>query len=203
MPFLAGLISDYFGISTAPAPPSSSDQNEQSSSSPRSASSSLALTNTSRVPNNVRILFGGLSFFLISTVVTKRALHRRFSAMIPPYYTSSVYHKPDINGALEALDAFSIATINVLSLGMVGTGMVMYALDVNSPEDLRKYVRRNYGVAAGTVAGVGQGTTDNETDKEIETWLQNSLGDVLGKYLKDEAERRVASEKANVQEKKE
>ncbi|KAJ9294897.1 hypothetical protein DTO271G3_6459 [Paecilomyces variotii] len=201
MPFLSGLIADYFGISTAPAPPSSSnDQNEQSSSSPRSASSSLALTNASRVPNNVRILFGGLSFFLISTVVTKRALHRRFSAMIPPYYTSSVYHKPDINGALEALDAFSIATINVLSLGMVGTGMVMYALDVNSPEDLRKYVRRNYGV---DVAGAGQGTTDNETDKEIETWLQNSLGDVLGKYLKDEAERRVASEKANVQEKKE
>ncbi|GAD92374.1 hypothetical protein ANI_1_3216024 [Paecilomyces variotii No. 5] len=202
MPFLAGLISDFFGISTAPAPPpSSNDQNnEPSSSSPHSASS-LALTNTSRVPTNVRILFGGLSFFLLSTVVTKRALHRRFSAMIPPYYTSSVYHKPNVNGALEALDAFSIATVNVLSLGMVGTGMTMYALDVNNPEDMRRYMRRKFNLGADDVAGVGQGTTDNETDKEIEGWLQNALGDVLGKYMKDEAERRVAADKANAEKK--
>ncbi|KAL1859153.1 hypothetical protein Plec18167_007466 [Paecilomyces lecythidis] len=200
MPFLAGLISDFFGVSTAPAPPPSNNQNNEPSS-PHSTSS-LAVSNTSRVPNNARILFGGLSFFLLSTLVTKRALNRRFSAMMPPYYTSSVYHKPDVNGALEALDAFSIATVNVLSLGMVGTGMAMYALDVNNPEDMRRYMRRKFNLGAEDVAGVGQGTTDNETDKEIEGWLQNALGDVLGKYLKDEAERRVAAEKVNEDGKK-
>lgn len=198
MPFLAGLISDYFGLS---APTSPDGQNDQSSS-PRSASS-LALSNDPRVPNNIRILFGGLSFFLLSSVVTKRALHRRFTAMIPPYYTSSIYHKPEINGAIEALDAFSIATINVLSLGMLGTGMVMCALDVNTPGDMRKYVRQNVNAAAANVTGVGNGTTDNETDKEIEGWLQDTLGGVLGKYLKEEAEKRVASEKLKVEEKKE
>lgn len=53
-----------------------------------------------------------------------------------------MYHRPPVNGAGDAFEALSLATLNVCSFAMMATGGVLYALDINSVEDMRRYVRR-------------------------------------------------------------
>lgn len=69
---------------------------------------------------------------------------------------------------MEALEALNIATINVLSLGMMTVGGLLYAFDISSVEDLRRNVQRSLGVD-----GI---RTDQEAEEEIEE-LFNSILD--------------------------
>jgi hypothetical protein len=75
------------------------------------------------------------------------------------------------------VEALNIATINVVSVSMIVVGGTLYALDVNSIEELQKLVRR------------GMGTDDisrseQEAEEEIEEWVASVL------------DRRAAKEKA-------
>ncbi|KAL6237020.1 hypothetical protein BDW75DRAFT_238649 [Aspergillus navahoensis] len=120
---------------------------------------------------NKKLFFGGAFFFALSLLTTRRALVRRFNATIPPYYTSSVYHKPEVNGGMEAFEALHLATINVLSFSMMASGGVLWAMGVNSIEDMRAYVKKRM------VAGDGGLTqTDQEMEKEVEEWVMKYLG---------------------------
>ncbi|KAL4951027.1 hypothetical protein BDW69DRAFT_196766 [Aspergillus filifer] len=122
---------------------------------------------------NKKLFFGGALFFTLSVLTTRRAMMRRFKASIPPYYTSSTYHKPTVNGGFEAFEALHLATINVLSFSMFASGGVLWALGINGVEDLRKYVRRPEieGGAAGTLTG-----DDKEMEREVEEWVVRTLG---------------------------
>src|ERR1700712_3710720 len=92
-----------------PAPPSSSEPN--GSPSPPSDSpgntnqlqppSSSSQQRNQRIPNNLKILLGGVAFFALTNLITRRSLTRRRLASIPPFYTGSIYFKPDISGAME------------------------------------------------------------------------------------------------------
>ncbi|KAL4773756.1 hypothetical protein BDW60DRAFT_20880 [Aspergillus nidulans var. acristatus] len=120
---------------------------------------------------NKKLFFGGAVFFALSLLTTRRALVRRFNATIPPYYTSSVYHKPQVNGGMEAFEALHLATINVLSFSMMASGGVLWAMGVNSVEDIRAYVKKR--MAAGD-RELSQ--TDQEMEKEVEEWVMKYLG---------------------------
>lgn len=74
---------------------------------------------------------------------------------------------------MEALEALNIATINVVSLAMLGVGGTMYALDVNTVDDLRRLMRRGMGID-----GDGDGTpgpSDRQLEQELEEWLATVL----------------------------
>ncbi|EYE96089.1 uncharacterized protein EURHEDRAFT_432470, partial [Aspergillus ruber CBS 135680] len=117
----------------------------------------------------LKLLLAGTTFLTLSLYLTRRALRSRRLTSIPPYYTSSTYHHPPVNGALDAFEAFNLATINVVSFAMVGTGGVMWKLGVNDVEDARRITRR-FIVEEGT----GQG--DAEAEKAIERWVVETLG---------------------------
>lgn len=68
---------------------------------------------------------------------------------------------------MEAFEALNIATINVLSVGMMLGGGVLYAFDISSLDDMRQYVRRSIGVDGPR--------TDQESEKEIEEWIAKTL----------------------------
>lgn len=134
-------------------------------------------------PANLKLLVGGVTFFAMSLFVTRRALRKRFIAGIPPYYTSATYHRPEANGALDAFEALTLATMNVMSFGMVSAGVVLYKFDVNSLEDARGVMRRAYaarggGVGPGAAGGDGTGNAkeDELAEEEIEAWVVKTFG---------------------------
>ncbi|GAA84326.1 C6 zinc finger domain protein [Aspergillus luchuensis] len=138
---------------------------------------------------NLKLLLGGLAFFTFSIYSTRRAMNRKFLASIPPYYTSSVYHKPNVSGGAEAFEALHLATMNVLSFGMMGAGGLLYALDINGVEDMRRFVRK------GMVEGDGalMRGEDKELEREVEGWVEKVLGEKFGKELQREKERSAAA----------
>ncbi|KAL4805604.1 hypothetical protein BDV18DRAFT_141375 [Aspergillus unguis] len=121
---------------------------------------------------NTKLFVGGALFFAFSLLTTRRAMVRRFNASIPPYYTSSIYHKPDVNGGLEAFEALHLATINVLSFGMMTSGGVLWAMGINGLDDLRAYVKK--GMTRGDPAEGSK--TDADMEKEVEAWVMRYLG---------------------------
>lgn len=139
-----------------------------------------------------------MTFVALSLYITRRALRKRHLTAIPPYYTSSIYHKPEGNVALDAFEAFNLATINVFSFAMLGSGAVLYKLGINDLEDARKIVRRAYiGEVAGQVPG-GDWTAEEDklAEKEIEAWVIETLGlkgyeekkkEIVNKRLEEEA----------------
>lgn len=68
---------------------------------------------------------------------------------------------------MEAVEALNIATINVLSVGMMLSGGLIYAFDISSLDDMRRLVRANMGVDGFR--------TDEDAEKEIEDWVSKTL----------------------------
>ncbi|KLJ13853.1 hypothetical protein EMPG_11235 [Blastomyces silverae] len=118
----------------------------------------------SRIPNSTKLLVGGTAFLILSSLITRRALLRKRISSLPPTYTSAPFHQPPVNGALEALEALNIATINVASVAMMGVGVGMYAFDINTMEDLRRKVRGGLGID-------GTGRSEQDVEEELEEWV--------------------------------
>ncbi|RAH42351.1 DUF3433 domain-containing protein [Aspergillus brunneoviolaceus CBS 621.78] len=128
---------------------------------------------------NLKLLLGGTAFLALSLLTTRRAISRRRLAAIPPFYTSAPYHKPTVSGGVEAFEALNLATLNVLAFAMMSTGGVLYAMDINSVDDMRRYVRR------GLVEG------DQEMEREVEAWAAKVLGEKFGRELRAQREREM------------
>jgi hypothetical protein len=86
---------------------------------------------------------------------------------MPRFYQPSNRGNNEINGAVEAFEALSIATINVASIGMMLTGGLLYAFDISSLDDMRRKVRQQIGVD-----GI---RTDQDVEEEIEEWFATVL----------------------------
>jgi len=73
-----------------------------------------------------------------------------------------------VNGPVEAVEALSIATINVLSFTMMMTGGLLWAFDISSLDDLRKKIRGGLGVD-------GTGRDEGALEREFEEWLATTI----------------------------
>ncbi|KAJ5153144.1 uncharacterized protein N7482_009622 [Penicillium canariense] len=156
---------------------------------PPSQPPQLAQQFASQDNTNLKLFCGGLAFFALSLYITRRATIRRRLACMPPFYSSSVYFQPNVNGAMEAFEALNLATINVISFSMMASGGVMCALNVNSLEDMRKVMR-------GSLEGVAAGKSDEELEKEVAEWVSSVLGDRFDKQLeKEKAKKRTVDPK--------
>ena len=153
-------------------PPALSDNDEQS------LKKLQALTHTPRIDPATRhrrqnaLLFGGAAFTLLSLLVTRRALHRKQtsaileSAGVPGVPGAGAGGKAD--GALEAVQALSYASLNVFSFAMLSAGVAITYLDIADLEDMRVQFRR--------AAGYGEdGEGDQRADEEIEGWIAETL----------------------------
>lgn len=160
----------------APNPAQEQQQQQQKQQEQQQPS----LQRPARLNNSTKLLIGGSVFFLLSTLITRRSLSRRRLATIPPYYTSATNHKPPVNGAMEALEALNIATINVASLAMIGVGTAMHMFDINTLDDLRRKVRGGLGVD-------GTGRSEQQVEEELEEWVVTVLNRKADKEKKGES----------------
>ncbi|MCJ1303759.1 hypothetical protein MMC08_006570 [Hypocenomyce scalaris] len=139
-----------------PPPPSSSSSADNSIFSPRSR-------------RQLSLFLAGSTFFTLSILTTRRSLLRRHRLTRPSFYhPSNQPPRVPVNGAMEAFEALTIATMNVTSFAMMMTGGALWAFDISSLEDLRRKVRGGLGVD-----GTGRGESDVE--QEFEEWLATVL----------------------------
>jgi hypothetical protein len=89
---------------------------------------------------------------------------RRYKAIVPSFYQPSNKAPPPINGAVEALDALTVATANVLSVALMSTGGLLWAFDIASIDELRAKIR-------GTLGVDGEAGRESRAEKELEEWL--------------------------------
>lgn len=114
---------------------------------------------------NKLIFAAGVAFFGLSVFITRRSLARRRLASKAAFYSDAPAHTAEqsknVSGAIEAVEALNLATLNVLSVAMMATGGALWYLDLNSLADARKMIRGGLGVD-------GKGMTEQEADEEIE-----------------------------------
>jgi len=123
--------------------------------------------------NRGAVLFGaGAAFFAFSLLVTRRSFARRRLAANPAFYTDTPANVQQqarkVSGAMDAVEALSIATVNVLSLAMVGTGGLLWYFDINSVDDARRKLRGGLGVD-------GSGRVEKQAEEEFEEWMATVL----------------------------
>ncbi|KAF4809203.1 hypothetical protein CGCF415_v003909 [Colletotrichum fructicola] len=136
---------------------------------------------SSRAAKQLGLFFAGASFLLFSSVITRRAVARKTMAAYPKFYSPShaaAGKQGNPEGSLIALEALNLATLNVVSFGMMMTGGAAWAFDISSVEDLRAMARRSIHGAAGQ--------TDEAAEREFEEWAARVLTK-LGKTPQDEA----------------
>ncbi|OAX83644.1 hypothetical protein ACJ72_01993 [Emergomyces africanus] len=171
---------------------STTNQPNETTQQPQSQSTqsqSLQPSRNSLIPNSTKLLLGGTAFLILSSIITRRALLRKRISSLPPTYTSAPFHQPPVNGALEALEALNIATINVASVAMIGVGAGMYAFDINTMEDLRRKVRGGLGID-------GTGRSEQDVEEELEEWVVSVMGRKAEKEKKGrESQREYVNER--------
>jgi len=188
----------FFNWGSSPNPDSSAPSHEGNPPStqvsdqmPSASSTSTPSQPTTKDNTGLKLFLGGIAFSTFTVFITRRASIRKRIACNPPYYSSSVYHQPKVNGAMEAFEALNLATVNVMSFGMLTAGGAMYALDVNGVEDMRRIMR-------GGLEGAARGKSDEELENDIQEWVVSVLGNRVEKQLeKERAKKRDANDEEN------
>lgn len=140
------------------------------------------------IPNNAKLLISGLIFFSLSALITRRALLRKHLATVPPFYTTSMWHKPSISGGQDAFEALNIATINTVSIAMILAGGTFCVLDIDSVEAARKRYREKMGLEGSLKPGTKPSKEEEEQfERDMEEWL----GSVFEKKDLGEVRRRI------------
>ncbi|KAJ5118975.1 hypothetical protein N7448_010683 [Penicillium atrosanguineum] len=176
-----GSSSKSDASASTPQESTSSTQDAVPSSAPTLSEPSTQLSQQSKPKDNtgLKLFLGGIAFSAFSVFITRRANIRKQIACIPPFYSSSIYHQPNANGAMEAFEALNLATINVFSFGMLTVGGTMYALDINGIEDARKIMRSG-------LEGSAQGKSDEDLENDVQEWVASVLGNRFEKQLEKE-----------------
>ncbi|KAJ9607442.1 hypothetical protein H2200_008515 [Cladophialophora chaetospira] len=129
-------------------------------------------TQDSRPSRSVVIFGAGAVFFGFSLIITRRAFARKRFASNPAFYANAPAHQAEqatkVNGAMEAMEALNLATINVLSMAMMATGGAMWYTNINSVADARRLIRGGLGVD-------GTGRSEKEAEEDFEEWLATTL----------------------------
>jgi hypothetical protein len=148
-----------------------------------------------RARRQLGLFFAGAGFVALSTIVTRRALLRRYRATVPRFYQPSNRPNKITNGYMEALEALNLATVNVLSYAMMLGGGVLYAFDISSLDDMRRNVRSKMGNGDGA-------EVNEEEEKEIEKFFVDILEKTGRKFDKDGKEIGTAKQAEDPEEKK-
>jgi hypothetical protein len=136
-----------------------------------------------RERKQLTIFFAGCGFSLISALIARRGVIRRVNWARPTFFRQNHMHpEQKINGALEAMEAFSVATVNVFSWSILLTGGVMWATDTANIDEMRQRLRVRLGLKKeeqqGSQALVGEwleaakfwkGSSKKEIPKDVES----------------------------------
>ena len=83
---------------------------------------------------------------LLSSLFTRRAVARRYKSIRPPFFhPSNEAPVVTFNGPLEALEALTVASLNVFSFSVLMTGGMFWAFDISSLSEWRARTRARLG----------------------------------------------------------
>ncbi|KAK2591636.1 hypothetical protein QQS21_010678 [Conoideocrella luteorostrata] len=118
------------------------------------------------------LLFAGAGFMAASIAVARRSVLRRQLESFPKFYSGNrVVHKVDSGErSLMAVQALGLATLNVMSFGIMLTGGISWAFDLCNLRELRERTQ---------VALRRPGNFSQEDEKEMEKMMSTIL-DKLG-----------------------
>ncbi|KAI1334719.1 hypothetical protein F5Y15DRAFT_284274 [Xylariaceae sp. FL0016] len=116
------------------------------------------------------LFFGGASFLALATLVTRRSITRKRRATIPKFYTPSNLpaNKIESDGSFIALEALSLATLNVCGFAIMMTGGISWAFDMSNMEDLRSKAQRHMYPTDAKLSA--------EEERQVEEWVTKMLG---------------------------
>lgn len=191
-PPLPGLTSPmaYASPNMSQIPDSSAPSPSPSSSTPSDAPTPLSPLQ--RKINQMGLLLAGAGFMAASIAVTRRAVIRRQVESFPKFYSSNkaVFEIDSGERSLMAVQALGLATLNVMSFGVMLTGGIMYSFDLCNIGELR----------ARTQAALRTpGNYSAEDEKEVEK-IMSSILDRLGMQKPDEWQKEAEKEAAKASE---
>lgn len=128
-----------------------------------------------RAQKQFAVFLAGAGFLAFSTLITRRALVRKYHQTKPAGQFSPSNNVAEVNGGVEAAEALSLATINVASVALFLTGGAAWALDISTLEDLRRTLRSKL-----DVPGAGH-RSDAEAEDDIEEWIALAMAKLQGK----------------------
>lgn len=141
---------------------------------------------SSRSLRQLGLFFAGSTFVVLSSLVTRRAVLRRNQLTRPSFFhPSNMPPVTPINGALEALDALGIATINVFSYGIMFSGGLLWAFNISTLAEFKNRVKMPLDLESGEQKG-------NELEDGAGTWLAAAI------VIKEEKERQNRERKEDV-----
>jgi len=146
-----------------------SPQPSKSEPQPSPTSSTASYSPLMRQVREFGLFFAGASFLAASIAVSRRSVLRRRFDTLPPFHTSNRYTKPfDGSDRVSlATQALGLATLNVMSFGIMLTGGISWAFDLCSVRQRTQAVLQR------------PGNVDPEAEKEMEDMMR-SLLDKLG-----------------------
>ncbi len=111
---------------------------------------------TSRSLKQLGLFFAGAGFLTASIMVSRRAAIRHYRSSQLKHFVPN--HKPGKAGdtnerrdPMVAVEALNLATLNVVSFGIMATGGAAWAFDISSVDELREKTRRSlYGTEGGS-----------------------------------------------------
>lgn len=127
------------------------------------------------------LFLAGAALVGVTTLITRRATARKINAVRPAGLFSQSNKLPEVNGAMDAAEAFALATVNVCSFGLMIGGGVLWALDISTLEDLRGKVRKGMPVE-------GEGRTEQESEEDVEEWMSIVMARMSGRSDQELAE---------------
>lgn len=167
--------------------PAGTSTKDESTPQPSSEPSDISTPSpTAPHRNRSAVLFAaGLTFSALSLLVTRRAFARRRLASTPPSFykdapTHTAAQTAKVSGPIEAVEALNLATINVLSLAMTGTGGALWYLGIENMDDAKRIFRGGLGLDE-------SGVNEKEVEEDFEEWIARTLS---RKELKDIAKKK-------------
>jgi hypothetical protein len=84
---------------------------------------------------------------LLSSLITRRAIQRRIQWAKPTFFRQNDQHpEQKVDGGLEAIKAFGMATVNVFSWSIMFTGGVLWATNTSGLEEIRARLKVGLGL---------------------------------------------------------
>jgi len=124
---------------------------------------------TPRAQRQLTLYLAGTTFLTLSTLLTRRAIHRKNLWPTPAFYTpSNAPAAVPVNGTVMAVEALQLATVNVCAFGMMVLGGVGWGCDVDFGEWRGRMGRRK--------RGGGDGEGDGGEEEGLKEWVGGLMG---------------------------
>ncbi|KAH7236088.1 hypothetical protein BKA59DRAFT_300122 [Fusarium tricinctum] len=186
MPIIASLVRSWLGVPTsdnAPTPEETTPvpqtlPNPSEASTPATSSPILQQTSTitarpepswNRSLKQFGLLLSGAGFLAASVAVSRRSVLRMRRSSIPKFYSSNrQLAKFDAEDrSFLAAQALGLATLNVMSFGVLLVGGISWAYDLSSIEELQQRTR---------AVTRRPGAMNPEEEKAMEEMMEDLMG---------------------------